>query len=234
MGLLVESLASQSVLKQSRVILALDTIGGISGFSFEEAVRLLEKVGGSTVGVKLGLPAYISLGSNIKNLIRRFPKLCFVADWKTADVPHVTKLVLENLFGNLGFSGAIIHAFVGHDSLETAKQVADDNNGEIISVIAMSHPGSVLLNKVADELLKISIKAGIRCFVAPSTEPELISRVKATAPTSTVFSPGVGVQGGSASEAIRKGADYLIVGRTITDSLDPAKSARTVAEQSWN
>jgi orotidine-5'-phosphate decarboxylase len=234
LGSLVESLTTQSTLKQSKIVLALDTIKGSSGFGLEEAIRLLEKVSNSTVGVKLGLPAYINLGSNTKSLIKRFPELCFVADWKTADVPHVTKLILENLFCNLGFNAAIMHAFVGLDSLETAKKVADDNNAEIISVVAMSNPGSVLLNRVTDELLQLSIRAGIRCFVAPSTQPELILRVKAAMPASTIFSPGVGVQGGSASKTIKRGADYLIVGRAITDSADPVKSAKTVAELSWN
>jgi orotidine-5'-phosphate decarboxylase len=43
-----------------------------------------------------------------------------------------------------------------------------------------------------------------------------------------VYSPGVGVQGGDARAAVESGADYLIVGRSIVESKDPAKSAEKI------
>jgi len=44
-----------------------------------------------------------------------------------------------------------------------------------------------------------------------------------------ILSPGVGVQGGRAADAISAGADAVIVGRAITDAADPAKAARDIA-----
>jgi len=41
----------------------------------------------------------------------------------------------------------------------------------------------------------------------------------------------VGAQGGSASSAISAGADYVIVGRSIYKSNDPAASAKAICEE---
>ncbi|MGI6078851.1 MAG: orotidine 5'-phosphate decarboxylase / HUMPS family protein, partial [Fastidiosipilaceae bacterium] len=46
-----------------------------------------------------------------------------------------------------------------------------------------------------------------------------------------ILSPGVGAQGGSASAAIRAGADYVIVGRAIYASDDPAAAAGKFADE---
>jgi len=45
-----------------------------------------------------------------------------------------------------------------------------------------------------------------------------------------LLSPGVGAQGGNASEAISAGADAVIVGRAIYESSDPVAAARRIEE----
>ena len=47
----------------------------------------------------------------------------------------------------------------------------------------------------------------------------------------TIISPGVGTQGGSAGDTIRAGADYVIVGRSIYQSDDPAAGAKQIADE---
>jgi len=42
----------------------------------------------------------------------------------------------------------------------------------------------------------------------------------------SIFSPGVGTQGGNASEVISSGTNYLIVGRTILNSKNPVAVAK--------
>ena len=44
-----------------------------------------------------------------------------------------------------------------------------------------------------------------------------------------ILSPGVGAQGGSASGAIRAGADYIIVGRSIYNAENPKAVATKIA-----
>jgi orotidine-5'-phosphate decarboxylase len=44
----------------------------------------------------------------------------------------------------------------------------------------------------------------------------------------------VGVQGGSARAALEAGADYLIVGRSVTSSEDPIASLKRIASDVRN
>ena len=41
-----------------------------------------------------------------------------------------------------------------------------------------------------------------------------------------IYSPGVGTQGGNALKAKKLGSDFLIVGRTILNSKNPANTAK--------
>jgi len=43
-----------------------------------------------------------------------------------------------------------------------------------------------------------------------------------------IYSPGVGAQGGEIEAALKAGANYLIVGRAITLSENPAESAKNI------
>lgn len=227
-----ESLEWLSLKKKSRVILALDTLGAKARFGETEVAGLLEEVGDFVVGVKLGLPFYVNLCQNTKQIVERFPDMVFIADWKTADVPHVAALIFEHIF-DLGFGAGIIHAFTGIGPMSEAVKVARSRGGEVIAVVAMSHSDAGLINSHAEELAEMAAKAGVDCYVAPSTSPQIIRSLKQSHPKAKIFSPGIGAQGGEAKQALRMGADYLIVGRLITDSPRPAEAARSLAEESW-
>jgi orotidine-5'-phosphate decarboxylase len=67
--------------------------------------------------------------------------------------------------------------------------------------------------------------------IAPATRPGRISEIRKIVGQLLILAPGVGAQGGSAADAIRAGADYVIVGRSIYASPDPAKAARGISEE---
>jgi orotidine-5'-phosphate decarboxylase len=67
--------------------------------------------------------------------------------------------------------------------------------------------------------------------VAPATRPERIVALRKIIDNLEIISPGVGAQGGKASDAIRAGADYIIVGRAIYESTDPATAARKLVDE---
>jgi len=48
----------------------------------------------------------------------------------------------------------------------------------------------------------------------------------------SIFSPGVGTQGGNANEVISSGTNYLIVGRTILNAKNPVSVAEKLQLQS--
>ena len=48
----------------------------------------------------------------------------------------------------------------------------------------------------------------------------------------SVFSPGIGTQGGTASKANTLGSEYLIVGRTILNSKNPVETTKKLVTDS--
>ena len=73
----------------------------------------------------------------------------------------------------------------------------------------------------AEEMAKMGVRCGVAGFIAPATRPERIADVRKIIGNRKILSPGVGAQGGSASDAIKAGADYVIVGRAIYKADDP-------------
>ena len=61
--------------------------------------------------------------------------------------------------------------------------------------------------------------------------PERKQLIRKMAIDLTIISPGVGTQAGSAGDTIRPGADYVIVGRSIYQSDDPAAGAKQIADE---
>jgi orotidine-5'-phosphate decarboxylase len=65
--------------------------------------------------------------------------------------------------------------------------------------------------------------------VVGATYPEKIREIHAILGDKVpIFSPGIGAQGGEITAALKAGARYLIVGRSITGAKDPAKAAEEV------
>ena len=64
-----------------------------------------------------------------------------------------------------------------------------------------------------------------------ATRPERKQLVRKIAIDLSTISPGVGAQGCSAGDTIRAGADYVIMGRSIYQSPDPAAGAKQIADE---
>ena len=68
-------------------------------------------------------------------------------------------------------------------------------------------------------------------IVVGATYPKIIAECKKKSPRTAIYSPGVGVQGGDPHAARKAGTKYLIVGRSIINSSDPAKVAKTILDR---
>ena len=96
----------------------------------------------------------------------------------------------------------------------------------------MSHPGGVEFTQPnAEKLAQLAVKAGASGVIAPATRPERIKAIRQIIGQLRILSPGVGAQGGKASDAIASGADYVIVGRSIYGSPHPRAEAEKVVEE---
>jgi len=123
----------------------------------------------------------------------------------------------------------IAHGFTGEDSVRACVDAA---KGQVFVVTEMSHPGGKQFTApVADKVAAIAKAAGARGIVAPATRPERISALRKIVGTLEIISPGVGAQGGKASDALKAGADYIIVGRAIYEAKDPGAAAKLLTEE---
>lgn len=202
--------------RDSRLVLALDETDGA------KALRVAEAVSDKVDAIKINWPLVLSEGPS---MITRLAELSdVICDFKVADIPNTVRLIVENAVSR-GASAVIVHAFTGDDSLRAAVEAAGD--AEIYAVTEMSHPGATMFTaRHAEEMARLGMDCGVDGFIAPATRPDRIRAIRAVAgPVPKILSPGVGAQGGKASDAIRAGADYAIVGRAIYGSDDPASSA---------
>ncbi|MEM3396427.1 MAG: orotidine-5'-phosphate decarboxylase [Thermoplasmata archaeon] len=204
--------------RKKGLILALDVT------ERERALKIVREVYQYVDAIKVNYPLVLGCGIEIVKEIA--PMKYVLCDFKIADIPNTNRLIAELAFGK-GASGVIVHAFPGRDSLKAVKDVADKFGGDVFTVVEMSHPGGAEFTaKHAEEFASIAREVGARGIIAPATRPEKIERLrKIIGEEMLILSPGVGVQGGNPVQAIKAGADYLIVGRSIYEAANPAKEA---------
>lgn len=190
-----------------------------------DAMRVVEAVADHVDAIKINWPLILAAGPEI---IRDMSKIkAVICDMKIADIPNTNRLIVEQAMGR-GASAVIAHGFTGDDSV---KACVDAAKGQVFVVTEMSHPGGKQFTApVADRLAALAKSAGARGIVAPATRPERIAALRGIIGGLEIISPGVGAQGGKASDALRAGADYIIVGRAIYEAVDPKAAAMAIAE----
>ena len=206
--------------KNTRVILAMDVT------SRDDALRIAEACGDYIDAVKTNWPLTLAAGPEIiTELSKMKPVIC---DMKIADIPSVNALIVEQAFAR-GASAVICHGFAGEDSVRACVETA---KGQAFVVSEMSHPGGKEFTApVADRIARMAKDVGARGIVAPATRPERVAELRRIVGDLEIITPGVGAQGGKASDVLRAGADYVIVGRSIYNAPDPREAARNMAEE---
>lgn len=189
-------------------------------------MRVVNAVRDHVDGIKINWPLILAAGPDIITEMSKVkPVIC---DMKIADIPNTNRLIVEQAVSK-GASAVICQGFVGEDSVKACVEAA---KGQVFVVTEMSHPGGKQFTApVADKLAALAKSAGARGIVAPATRPERIAELRKIIGGLEIISPGVGAQGGKASDAIRAGADYIIVGRAIYESSDPGAAAKALADE---
>jgi len=204
-----------------RVILALDVT------DTERARSLARSVRGEVDAIKVNWPLVLAGGLGI---VRELSAAAYVlCDFKIADIPNTNRLIIEQAVA-ADAGGVICHGFAGEDSVRACVEAA--GRAEVFVLTEMSHPGGAQFTAPhADEIARIAVRTGAAGIVAPATRPERVKVLREIVGPKLILAPGVGAQGGKASDAIRAGADAVIVGRSIYEALDPAAAARQVAAE---
>jgi orotidine-5'-phosphate decarboxylase len=233
--------------KNSRIVLALD-------FPFEapenrakvltKAQSILEVVHPHLCAVKINNHLVLPLGTfdGVQKLVEQTHTkgLLAIMDAKVNDIGN-TNQVIANYYFAAGFDAIIANPFVGwEEGLKPLFEVSKRLNRGVILLTYMSHKGAsegygqtIIDPETGEKTLqylsfaKRALKWGADGVVVGATVPKKIAEVKQIlGEKCAIYSPGVGVQGGTAKTALKAGANYLIVGREITNSDDPAQVAQ--------
>lgn len=202
-----EKIAKIKSEKNSRIILALD----------EEKIdeQLIQKLNSYVVGLKIGLIPILKNFYDIKRINEEYKEdFVLIADIKLADVEHIATKIAR-LMKEIGFDAIISHAFIGSDVVSSVlKEIP------VICVVAMTNKGSLLLDSNFEQIIKDLQDLDIAGIVAPATKPNILRRIRSLT-SHLIFSPGIGAQGAQYGSAIKNGADYEIIGRSILKAEDP-------------
>lgn len=212
--------------KKTRLIAALDVTDRSKALSISREIEFFVDA------IKVGYPLVLGSGLGVIGMIAEFAPV--IADFKVADIPNTDKLICASAF-EAGASAVIVHGFTGRDSLMECVNTGRERRGDIYVVTEMSHPGALeFMQPVAHKLAQLAVESGASGIVAPATRPESVRDLRGIVGDLSIISPGVGAQGGNAAEAIRAGADHVIVGRSIYNSKAPRMEAEKIVREIEN
>ena len=227
-----------------KVILANDYDHSIKNLE-SKTIQNIKNLHPYLCGIKLNFHLLLPLGSKQISKINKTAHkygLQTIADIKLNDIGNTNKVTTENLW-DLGFDAVIVYPIMGCDSLNNLVKISHKKEKGVITLCHMSAPEAKLAydmevkmekkQKLYQLFLDWALKSKVDGIVVGATFPKIISYCKKRANKKlSIFSPGVGTQGGNAGEVISAGTDYLIVGRTILNSKNPNKVAKDLQLQS--
>lgn len=225
--------------RKSRVVLALD-FSDPYDVRLQRAERVLGATKGEIAGVKVNHHLLLPYGlGGLSGIVRtcRAEGLPLIADLKMNDIESTNLNIVESLFA-FGFDAVIANPFVGkEEGLGKAVEAVHSKNGGILFLVYMSHRG-------AEEGYSLRLEGGemvYRVFAARARDwgadgvvvsakaPDKIAETRSIVGRDClIFTPGVGAQGGDAAASLAAGADFVLVGRSVTESADPLKSVRAL------
>ena len=235
-----ERLLASARKRGSRVVLALDFADPyLSRLSRAEKVlgQVKEHVAAVKINHHLILPFGLEGLGGIVDVCRG-ESLPLIADLKMNDIESTNLNIVDSLFA-YGIDAVIANPFVGREEgLGKAIERTHANKGGVILLVYMSHGGAPegygLRLEGGEPLYRVFARRakewGADGVVVSAKSAEKIAETREIVGKGClIFSPGVGAQGGDASAGTSAGADFVIVGRSITESPDPEKAARELS-----
>ena len=240
--------ADKTDLARERLIVALDVPTAAA------AEVLLNRLDGACQWFKVGLELFTAAGPAVLEPLAARGHSVFL-DLKFHDIPNTVAGAVRSAAA-WGVRMITIHAAGGPAMLATAKAALDGvaNPPELLAVTVLTSMDSAQLESTgiarspADQvnlLAKMALDAGIRGFVC---SPQEVAALRAlTGPQGVIVVPGIRPAGANPvdanpasaniddqkriatpADALLAGASFLVVGRPITQALDPALAAEAI------
>jgi orotidine-5'-phosphate decarboxylase len=230
-----ERIARAAADKKNPVVLALDPPANKRNLP-EFAAKTIRAVEQHVCAIKMNFHLLLPLSAAEISCINRLAHSCglqSIADIKLNDIENTNEVAIDHLT-KMGFDAVIANPFIGKGALAALVQKAHGAGAGVIALVYMSHPGAkegfgleVGGRGLYRTFLERAAGAGADGIVVGATQLDILRQVAGQLP---VYSPGVGAQGGDAAQAVRSGADYLIIGRSIVEAKQPAKVAKEIQD----
>jgi len=235
---------SQISKSNGKVILANDYDSSVKNLQ-NKTIQNIKKLNPYLCGIKLNFHLLLPLSAKeiIKiNKTAHDYGLQTIADIKLNDIGNTNRVTTEHLW-DLGFDAVIANPIMGLDSLKNLVKSSHKEQKGVITLCHMSAPEARLSYDLEIKMgkkqqlyqlfLNWALTAKVDGIVVGATFPKIIQYCsKEAGKNLSIFSPGVGTQGGSAEEVISSGTDYLIVGRTILNAKNSVDMAKKLHLQS--
>jgi orotidine-5'-phosphate decarboxylase len=227
------------VTPRERLILALDFP------DTRQAVELVERLAGSVGMFKVGSQIFTAAGPEIvRRLVSRGERVFL--DLKFHDIPNTVAGGVAAAAG-LGVSLVNVHALGGQAMLEAAVGALSATGTRVLAVTVITSHDEASLNQiglrtpVADSVRRLALlarEAKAHGVVCSPHEAALVRQ--ACGPGFLIVTPGIrpvatatGDQARAATPAaaLTAGADYLVVGRPITQAKDPVAAAAAIVAE---
>lgn len=213
----------------------------------DQAVSLINQIKENIDGIKIGMEAFYAMGHN--GYLRLYDLgLPIFLDLKLHDIPNTVSSAIKSLLPLNPFI-INIHTTGGSEMMRAAVEAISDNGinkPKLIGVTILTSMNEDSFNeqgisiKVEQQVINLSNlakKCGLDGVVCSPLEAK---NVKITCGEDFLtIVPGIRPNNSASndqkriltpSEAIKNGADILIVGRPITQAKDPNQAARSIKE----
>lgn len=219
--------------RDSKIILALD---------FDEphnAISMIEKTREHVGIYKLGLEFYLANGiSGVNRIQEVFPEISIFLDLKLHDIPNTVRksaLAISSLQPRF----LTVHASGGKEMIAAASEVLPNTAITAVTVLTSLESNELRDLGLASDALSLAVKlaqnatrAGAKAVVCSPLE---VAAIRAVVPSEIeLITPGVRPKlsnsndqkrTATARDAVNAGADYVVIGRPITQADDPRKAA---------
>ena len=224
----------------ARVIIPLDVP------TLDDAMGLVDSLGEAADFYKVGLELFTAEGSAAVQALKQRNKRVFL-DLKLHDIPSTVARAVARA-RVLEVDLLTLHAMGGRPMMEAAAQAAE-NDLTLLGVTVltsmtssdMEHSWGREVDSIEEEVVRLATlvrDSGVGGVVASVREAAPVK--KALGSDLVVVTPGIRFAGGDAHDqarvstpgaAVAAGADYLVIGRSVTQAPDPAEALRRVHEE---